>query len=533
MANKRFKIYLPLLFAVVMAIGMQLGFNLYETLKGKPSKKMYASNQVSPVEEIINYIDAKYVDEVDKEKLMEEMIRATLNDLDPHSYYISSDELQAVNENLQGNFEGIGIEFAIVKDTILVVTPIVGGPSESLGIQAGDKIINIEDSLVAGVNIKNEDVGKKLRGEKGSTVDIDILRSGTAELMNFEIKRDKIPLHSLDVGYMLDEKVGYIKINRFSATTYEEFYAKLKELNEQGMEDLILDLRQNPGGYLKAAVDMADEFISGRNLLVYTEGKSQRRKDYRAQQVGLFENGDLVVMVDEGSASASEIVAGAVQDWDRGTIVGRRSFGKGLVQEQDLLSNGSALRLTIARYHTPSGRCIQKSYEEGTEAYRNELNERLEDGGILEEDSIDAVEGEELFKTLVKGRSVFGGGGIRPDVFVPLDTTGTEHFLVRAKSLIPNFVYEYYANNKTVFENYPVLEIYQNKFKVDDALMTTFRQHLKDEIDFVDDRLLEREKEIFKILIKAHLARQLWQSEGFYSIIYELDDALQVAHKQF
>lgn len=532
-------IYIPLLLALILALGMQLGFKMYEALKGKPKSVSAASvGQLPELNEVLNYVQNNYVDEVNPQELEEDIIQATLEELDPHSNYISPKELQGVNESLQGEFEGIGVEFSIVKDTILVVTPISGGPSEKLGIRAGDKIIQIEDSLVAGVGITNEKVVKRLRGKKGTNVKVSIYRKGVSSLIDYKIERDAIPLVSVDVGYMLDNEVGYIKINRFSANTYEEFMQSLIRLKESGMKKLVLDLRQNPGGFLTAAVNIADEFIDGRNLLVYTEGRTHKRKDYNARRLGMFENGDLAVLIDEGSASASEIVAGAIQDWDRGVLVGRRTFGKGLVQEQYNLENGGALRLTIARYYTPSGRCIQKPYDEGKKAYQKELLDRWESGEFDHEDTIQKNKKDTLiYKTLLKGRKVYGSGGISPDVFVAIDTTGNETIVIRAAGLIPEFVYDYYSNSPTELPQYADFAAFKANFTVSDALYERYiafvTKELKDDWrEKTDRQLMLRDKAKFKTRIKAYVARQIWKNDGLYPIIQELDHGLQEAYKQ-
>lgn len=530
--NKPLNVYLPLTFAFVMILGMQLGFKMYEGLKGKPSISFGSSS--SELQEVFSYIDGRYVDTMNNQKLMEKVIEETLNGLDPHSTYIPARDLQGVNENLQGNFDGIGVEFSIVKDTIVVITPIAGGPSEKLGIRAGDKIVQIEDTLVAGIEITNQDVLAKLRGRKGTVVNIDIHREGYDELLDFDIKRDKIPIYSVDLGYMMDDKTGYIKINRFSATTYEEFFAELKKLKGMGMEKLMLDLRQNPGGYLNAAVSIADEFIDGRKLLVYTQGRQYRRKEYKSSRRGLFEEGELAILIDEGSASASEIVAGAIQDWDRGAIVGRRSFGKGLVQEQYELSQGSALRLTVARYYTPTGRCIQKSYEEGEDAYHKELADRFEQGELQSPDSIQTLD-TLAFETLVAHRTVYGGGGVSPDFFIPIDTSRNETFLVAARSHIAEFVYDHFSHHQDFYHSFEDLAQFRSKFTVSPDLFGQFTAHLKKEIkdeDFQAD-LLQRERHHFEVYIKAFIARQLWQDAGFYPVFHEIDATLQEAYTRF
>ena len=523
--------YMPLLFAIVLIVGMLLGFTLYEKLKGKPTYNLVLGNDIGEISEVFNYINARYVDTVDNEQLTEKVIEETLKDLDPHSNYIAPDELADVNEQLQGNFEGIGIEFSLIKDTIVVVTPITGGPSEKLGIQAGDKIIKIEDTIVSGTGLTNAKVMEKLRGKGGTIVNVSIYRNGVDELLEFPIKRDKIPLVSVDVNYMLDDEIGYIKINRFSATTYDEFYKALISLKETGMKKLIVDLRQNPGGYLDAAVNILDELIDGKRMVVYTSGRNYKGREYHAKRSGMFEYGDLAVLIDEGSASASEIVSGAVQDWDRGTVIGRRSFGKGLVQEQYGLSNGGALRLTVARYYTPAGRCIQKPYDEGREAYHGEIEERFRNGALQTADSNIVKNDSLIFKTLIKKREVYGGGGISPDVFVAADTTGMETFLIKTRGLIPQFSYDYHSHHKAEFEKFTNLAAFKAKYEVSETLFEQFKDYIQKEMGFLDNKILERDKTELKTYIKAYIARQLWNNNGYYPIMHELDETLEVAYE--
>lgn len=532
-APQNLNVYMPLIFAVVLILGMQLGFKMYEKLHGQ-APKMTNMSGISELQEVFNYIDAKYVDGVNDGKLAESAIEAALKELDPHSNYISPEDLQAVNEDLQGNFEGIGVEFSIVNDTIMVVTAIAGGPSDKLGIQSGDQIVAIEDSTIAGIGMTNDRVVKKLRGNKGTSVNVSIKRKGVNDLLKFDIERDDIPLYSVDVSYMMDNETGYVKINRFSRDTYNEFMDALSVLKEKGMGKLILDLRQNPGGYLTAAVDIADEFIDGQKLLVYMQGQHYKRKEYRAKRAGLFESGDLVVLVDEGSASASEIVSGAVQDWDRGMILGRRSFGKGLVQEQYDLSNGGALRLTVARYYTPTGRSIQKSYEGGVDAYRNEIVERYEHGELQSADSVKVQNDSLVFKTLIDKRTVYGGGGIMPDTFVPLDTAQNEVFVIEVRSKIPEFAYEHFSNNQSYYRAFKSVSEYRSNYSVDEALYATFKRYIKEsklESDY-DELAMNRDKEMFKTYIKAYIARQLWHNDGFYPIVHELDETLKEAYQK-
>lgn len=536
MQKNNFNVFIPLLFAVVLAIGMQLGYKMYETVKAKPQGRasgfLSSGGSASEFDEILNYVQAKYVDTVNVEEFTDKAFNRALHELDPHSSYISPAELQDVEESLQGNFDGIGIEFSIVKDTLVVVTPIAGGPSEALGIRAGDKIVKINDSTA--IKLDNEQIVKKLRGNRGTKVKVSIYRQGVPELLDFSITRDKIPLVSVDAGYMIDNQVGYIKVNRFSATTYEEFMNKLSALKESGMTKLILDLRQNPGGFLNAAVDIADEFLPGQSLIVYTEGRTYKRKDYKAGRDGLFEDGDLTVLVDEGSASASEIVSGAIQDWDRGTIVGRRSFGKGLVQEQYDLNNGGALRLTVARYHTPSGRCIQKSYEDGIDAYEEDLAKRYEDGELEHPDSVLAtpkVDSAQVFKTLLKKRKVYGGGGISPDVSVPLEKLSSA-FVARARGVVPQFVYNYYSNHQSEFKQYPNVAAFTKNFVVSSGMFDEYRKTVKAELKILDDKQLTANKGLIETTMKAYFARQLWGNDGFYPIINKDDKTLQKAYQE-
>jgi carboxyl-terminal processing protease len=371
---------------------------------------------------LLYYMNRMYVDSVDLDGLVETAIRGMLEKLDPHSVYIPAEDLQEADEPLNGNFEGIGVRFNIMKDTIMVVSTIAGGPSEKLGIISGDRIVEVDGEVVAGVGIRNKGVMDRLKGPKGTHVEVGVKRGRLDDLIYFDIERDKIPIYSVDAHYMVDPKVGYIKVNRFSKETMGELISALDNLKDEGMKDLILDLQGNGGGMLNTAIAMGDEFLSDDRLIVYTDGRSFPREDRVAQETGRFEKGRLVVLVDESSASASEIVSGAIQDWDRGLIVGRRTFGKGLVQRPVRLPDGSAVRLTVQQYFTPSGRCIQKPYDDGVDAYRREKYERFEKGELMSLDSLELPDSLR-YSTLVLGRTVYGGGGILPDVFVPIDTS--------------------------------------------------------------------------------------------------------------
>lgn len=526
--NKRYSYLFPLVFATVMVFGIKLGYELNGLIGNKPA--LSSGMSTSKLDEVLRYIEVKYVDTVDVDKIVGGAIEEMLTELDPHSTYIPATDLQAVNESLDGNFDGIGIEFYIVRDTIIVVTPITGGPSEALGIQAGDRIIRVEDSTIAGVGIADMDVIKMLRGPSGSEVKVSIARHGHDELIDFNIVRGKVPLFSIDAGYMIDDTVGYIKINRFSASTYTEFMEQLRSLNDQGMRRLILDLRQNPGGYLTAATMIADEFIAGKELLVYTKGKAYGKDEHEAKEDGEFERGSLAIILDEGSASASEILAGAVQDLDRGLIVGRRSFGKGLVQEQYDLSDGSAVRLTIARYYTPTGRCIQKPYTDGEDAYRMELDHRYMSGELLSMDSIQLS--DSLVYYTPKGRKVYGGGGIMPDVFVPLDTTYDVSYMSQVRMYIPQFSYTYFADHQLDLEGYKQSEYFKDNFEVTDELFQQF-------VDFAIAEGLDMDTARFEPLaprirttIKAYFARQLWKEDGFYSVLNTMDPTVLATYEQ-
>jgi len=469
---------------------------------------------------LLYHIDRQYVDDVDKKKLVDAAVVRILEELDPHSTYIPKEELEEVNEPLKGNFEGVGIQFNIIRDTIYVVDAISGGPSERLGIRAGDRIITIDGETVAGVSFKNSDVMKRLRGKKGSKVNVGIQRKGETDLLDFSITRDKIPIYSVEASYMASPTVGYIKVSRFSATTMKEFREKLDELKKAGMQDLILDLQGNGGGYLRTAIEMSDEFLGERKLLVYTEGRNAPREDTYATREGRFEKGKLVVLVDEGSASASEIVSGAVQDWDRGLIIGRRSFGKGLVQRPVMLPDGSAVRLTVSRYYTPSGRCIQKPYEEGVEAYQREKAERWKKGELTNPDSLHAS--DTLRYYTMNKRVVFGGGGIMPDVFVPIDTTYSSAYfgqLVR-RGVLNTFALDHVDRKRAeLLASYPDPETFRTKFQVSPELMDALVANAEGEGVAPDPEGLERSRSLIELRLKALIARDLWNTSAYWQMI--------------
>jgi carboxyl-terminal processing protease len=525
--KSRYRFLLPLLLSVALVIGVFIGFMVSLNTLGK--KTIFVAPEHNTLKSILDFAEIYYVDSIDREKLEQRAIEKLLSGLDPHSYYIPASELQSVNEDLQGNFEGIGIEFSIVDDTIMVVTPITGGPSEEIGIMSGDKIIEIDDSLVAGVGVKNQDVMKMLKGPKGTRVKVGILRGGNQRL-DFDIKRDKIPLYSVDAAFMLDEEVGFIKINRFSATTYDEFARGLRQLQAQGMKKLIIDLRQNPGGYLGAAVQIADELLDGKKLVVYTEGKNAKRMNYTAERPGYFETGDLVILIDQNSASASEILAGAVQDWDRGLIIGRRSYGKGLVQEQFSMKDGAALRLTVARYYTPSGRSIQKPYSKSDDYYE-EVYTRYDNGELLDIDKI-TVEDSTVYFTKILKREVFGGGGIMPDIFVPLDTTIVNLYVNRLRSHIPEFIYSYYGANTAAFSKFQDAKDFNKRFKVSDAFMSEFIAFARNKGWEGDESKLPKYRFQIETVLKAFLAKQVFKNEGYITVMNDIDPMVKEALRQ-
>ena len=480
---------------------------------------------------LLRLVDGYYVDSANVDKLTEKAIVSLLGDLDPHSTYISKEEVDKMNEPLKGNFEGIGISFSIYKDTLLVTTTISGGPSERVGLRGGDRIVEVDGKPIAGIGLKNTDVFDLLRGKKGTEVDLRILRKSNPELLDFKIIRDKIPIFSLDASYMLDESTGYIKLNKFSATTTDEFVTAMKKLKQQNIENLVLDLRGNGGGYLKSAIEISDQFLTNGKMVVFTEGTNEPKREYKASGKGEFEAGNLVVLVDEGSASASEIVSGAVQDWDRGLIIGRRSFGKGLVQKPFMLTDGSMVRLTTAHYYTPSGRCIQKPYQEGTKEYRQDYAHRLTNGEMFSADSIDFDETLQ-HKTLVNGRNVYGGGGVMPDIFVPMDTSIHYAYMnkLRRKQITYNFVLDFVDSNRDkLTRKYPDFETFNKKFEISKADMDDIvARGEKEGIEKDEEGLAFTEKSL-KREMKGLIARDIYSRNDMYKVLYADDEAINKA----
>lgn len=524
---KRLSVWLPLLFALVLVTGMLVGMRMQSNAPAvvteTPDSHLHALGQ-GKIEEILRYIEAKYVDEVDRDALIQEVVEEMLARLDPHSNYITAEQLKEVNEQLEGNFDGIGVEFMMLDDTIVVVAPLAGGPSEAAGIQAGDKIVMIGDSTIAGANMETRDVINMLRGERGTDVEVGILRGQEKKVRRFKVTRDQIPMHSVDVAYMLDNKTGYIKVNRFSATTYEEFMKGVEKLvDEQGMKNLVIDLRHNPGGYLQQATNILSQLFSRKDkLLVYTEGRSVGRTDYESTGRAFFDIEDIVVLIDEGSASASEILAGAIQDHDRGVIVGRRSFGKGLVQEQYKLRDGSALRLTVARYYTPSGRSIQKSYDEDREAYEGEMAHRFESGELVEEQQIAVADSTKYYTD--KGRVVYGGGGIMPDIFVPIDTFILNDEYLELRQHVPQFVFRYMSEDGKKLKKYSLPEFIR-QFDVSGQLFDEFITYARSRGASFDIRKLPGSQKELRRFLKARIAKHLFEDEGFYTI-WNQDDPM-------
>jgi len=511
---------------VVVAIVMQftIGFSFSQAQGLEKNMLKYGR--------LLQLVNNYYVDTVNLDKLTENAIVGVLSNLDPHSVYISKEEVDKMNEPLVGSFDGIGISFNILRDTLLVVTTIPGGPSEKVGLMPGDRIIYVDGKLIAGVNLVNSDVLKMLRGEKGTTVKLKVYRRGGNELFDFTIIRDKIPINSLDASYMLDDQTGYVKLNRFSATTMDEFTDALSDLDENpGFKNLILDLRENGGGYLNAAIGVANQFLKSGRLVVYTKGVHNSRHDYRSSFRGNFEDGRLIVLTDEYSASASEIVSGAVQDWDRGLIVGRRTFGKGLVQQPFTLDDGSVIRLTTAHYYTPSGRCIQKPYDDGIAAYNNDYIDRFKDGELFSKDSVH-LDKSKSYKTLITHRTVYAGGGIMPDIFVPMDTSSHYMYfnLLNHKNIPYSTLLDYLnLHRKQLQKKYPDFESFRLHYIADDDLIDDIIAKGTKEGIKGDQENVAFAKPLIKKLMKSLMARDLYETSCYYQVANEDDKIIKKA----
>ena len=514
------KIFLPLLLACALTTQAQTGRDALRKLQ-------MAEFAISRL----------YVDTVNETRLVEDAITGMLEHLDPHSTYSNPEEVKKMNEPLQGNFEGIGIQFQMIEDTLLVIQPVSGGPSERAGILAGDRITAVDDTAIAGVKMSTEDIMKRLRGPKNSKVNLTVVRRGVPEPLAFTVKRDRIPIYSLDAAYMIEPHTGYIRINRFAATTAEEFSTALKALQKQGMKDLILDLQGNGGGYLNAAIDLANEFLGQKQLIVYTEGRASRRAEFAARGNGAFRDGRLVVLVDEYSASASEIVTGAVQDWDRAVVVGRRTFGKGLVQRPIDLPDGSMIRLTIARYYTPSGRCIQKPYngrgDDMQEAYAKDLLDRFDHGELMHADSIHFPDSLK-YRTLRLGRTVYGGGGIMPDFFVPIDTSrySDYHRDLVARGVVIRSTTGYIEQHRAELKKrYKDFESFNRKFNIDDDFMADVRALADKENIKFDEAQYERSLPLIKTQLKALIARDMWDMSEYFQVMNTTNESVRQALK--
>ena len=527
--NSRRAIYYPVFLAVAIAAGILIGRYYKSTYS---ERRFYIYPRADKLTNVLNYIEKEYVDPVSKSELVEDAIPKILEDLDPHSQYIPARDVERVNEPLEGNFTGIGVQFNMLDDTLVIISTVANGPSEKVGILAGDRIIKVDDKIVAGVNMPSDSIVGMLRGQKGTEVTVEILRRGIGEPLPFEIVRDNIPLYSIDVGYMLTDNIGYIKINKFSRTTYEEFLTTFDELRSQGLEKLIIDLRNNGGGYMTTAIYVIDEFLEDKELIVYTQGNARKREDYRSKEGGICKDIELVVIIDEGSASASEIFAGAIQDNDRGLVIGRRTFGKALVQEQKPLSDGSVIRLTIARYYTPTGRCIQKPYDNGMDEYLNDINDRYLKGELATEDSIHF--NDSLKYITPGGKIVYGGGGIMPDIFIPIDTTGvTDYYLdIRNRGLIYRFALKYADENRAAIEKFENPEQFVSYLNNKNVLRDFVKFAEAEGVPPVPEDIKESEQ-ILRVQLNAYIARNIIDNKGFYPIIREIDNTLLEAVNLF
>ena len=532
-SNTKRAIYLPIAFAVVLIAGILIGNRLTRVSSPSEDKIFFMKpEKYNKVDDVINYIEQDYVDSINRKSVEENAINGILEKLDPHSQYIPAEEFNEVNDPLMGNFEGIGIQFRIEKDTIMVIQTISGGPSEKVGLLAGDRIVKINDTLVAGVGIKNTDAVHKLKGKRGTTVKVSIHRRHVPGLIDFTITRDVIPTYSVDIAYMVNDSIGYLKLSKFASTTYEEFMAAMNKLLAAGMKRLILDLRGNSGGYLNAAVEICDEFLDDKKLIVYTEGNSRPNNYAYASKKGIFEEQPLTVLIDEGSASASEIVAGAIQDNDRGTIIGRRSFGKGLVQEQLDFPDGSALRLTVARYHTPTGRNIQRPYNHGIEKYYEEMHDRFVDGEMQNPDSIRF--NDSLKFTTPKGKLVYGGGGIMPDIYVPFKADGKDKYYnaLLQKNLIFQFAFDYTDQNRESLIQYDNVDKFDKGFTVTPVMFNDLVSVAKADSVYGTRKEIDDSRYKTEILLKAFIGRNILNDAGFYPIYNRIDGSFLAAVRE-
>lgn len=523
MKNTKFSVYIPLLLAIAVVTGILIGNRL--TRNSGANQPSFSMSGFNKMDAVIELIKNSYVDSVSTDSLVEKAIPLLLKSLDPHTSYIPPKEMVGVEEEMRGNFGGIGVQFSIQNDTVMVVDVISGGPSSKLGILPGDRIVTVNDTLLAGAGLKNEKVLSKLRGEKGTKVNVGIKRKGFKELFEFNITRGEIPIYSVDVSYMIDETTGYIKVSRFGERTYQEFMEGMKKLNQLGMKTVIVDMRGNPGGYLNAVIKMVNEFLDKGELIVYTQGFSQPRKTFNADSRGTYRDKGVVVLIDDFSASASEIFAGAIQDNDRGWVIGRRSFGKGLVQEQIPFKDGSALRLTVARYYTPSGRSIQKPYDKGNDEYYKDIMDRAIHGEFQQADSIQFS--DSLKYTTLAGRTVYGGGGIMPDFFIPADTLGFSDFYskITQKGLVYQFALDFADSNRKTLSKLTNTKEFETYFQSRDIL-NQFVAFAAQKGIKASNGDLKTSSKIIDNQAKAYIARNILGEEGFYPIIKNIDNVL-------
>lgn len=523
MGNKKLQVWLPLLFAVVMIVGMFFGYRLNT---GGGGKGFFKTTKTTSLQEAMDLIRLKYVDKVNADSLEAGAIQQMMSELDPHSVYFPPVELKEANEDLAGNFDGIGVEYNVFNDTVNIVYVIPDGPSDKAGLQIGDKIIKVNDSSLVGENTSNARIRQFIRGERGSVAAILINRNGKP--LTVEVKRGSIPVSSVDAAYMIDKTTGYIKLNKFTENSYEEFMQALENLQKQGLQQLVYDLRGNGGGYMNEAIDMADEFLDGDKLVVFTEGTNSKKKEYRCKRPGLFEKGKLVILLDELSASASEVLAGALQDWDRATIIGRRSFGKGLVQEQYQLSDGSAIRLTTARYYSPLGRSIQRPYDKGKKVYMDEIWERYSNGEALYADSNKVNNGKKYITN--GGDTLYGGGGIMPDIFVPIDTATYPHSVNRLllNGRFNSFVYTYYLQNRKQIDQYKSAADYASQFNKQEDMWNQFTGYAsKDSVNLRS--LTDTQKVALQKRLEAYLGRFRWRNNGYFQVLNQDDEMVKKA----
>ena len=527
--NNSKKIWTPLHLSLAFLAGVMLTFFFFlpNGAWGRLTSNRTSNEQMSKFKEILQYVNQYYIDTINNEQLFETAINSMLQSLDPHSTYANAVENKAMQESLDGAFEGIGVQFNIKRDTVMVVAVTTGGPSEKAGIRAGDRIVTVDDEDFTGKDIDNSKVMKTLRGKKGSMVKLGIKRENFNQIYHYNIKRDVIPTYTVDVAYMMDKEIGYVKINQFGSTTADEFADALVKLKKQGMSKLILDLRDNPGGYLDAAVKVCDEFLSAGELIVYTEGLRVRSEKINATRYGHFEEGKVVVLLNDFSASASEIVAGAIQDNDRGWVVGRRSFGKGLVQRQFNLSDQSTIRLTVSRYHTPSGRSIQKNYQVGSDDYAEELLHRYTNG---EMDSVENIQFDEsLAYQTKKGRTVYGGGGIMPDHFVPLDRDSnlTAFHQILNAAILSEYAFDYTTKHQNrIKAQYPDAKSYVDKMVVDNKMLQEMVQQYNQKHPEAQLTMNAASEKELKLWLKAIIGRNLYHEEAFYPLINRSDKTI-------